>query len=219
MSNTNTRPILGMLKFDFYNLKGSILLILLFMPATGIFAQLIGIDIIIQLFPFYAIGALPYIALIKMGGITNWEQYLISMPIKRKQLAASHYLKIVIAMLMGIPIVAVVWGLDIILNQTAIESYLNAGLGSVAATYSTIMLMTALLFPLGSTKLGGLSEGGTFIICMLVAVIVVSAGFASGYTVFGLSNSAIALISIAITAAAFIVSMIITTAMYDKMDF
>ena len=212
------RPLLGLLKLSISTISGSLILVLGFSLILGIAAQIFEEGIIMSLFPFLAMGAAPFIVLMKSEGTAKWEQYLIAMPVRRKDLATSLYLNVFVALLLGLPVLGAVWGLGILLHDYMSDLILQTGFTSVATVFSNFMLLAALLFPLGCTKLGKRSEQGLFLVCALIVVMVVGTFFAVGNN-NGLSDGLMSLISIAVTGIAFVVSMFITRGIYSKIDF
>jgi len=212
------QPHLGLLKYSFHSASGSLALTIVFALMVGIIAQITEIEIVLQLFPMYAIGSVPYIVMSKSGGIAKWEQYLLATPIKRKNLVTSLYLNVFIALLLAIPILGIVWSVGSIVNNKTLEFILLGNLSSISLVASIVLLMAALLYPIGSTKIGGRSEQAIFIICLIIATAIVAGFFMIGNN-HGLSDGFLSLTSVSATGTAFIVSMFITRALYAKIDF
>jgi len=206
-----------MLIFSYHAVKGSVFMDLLLCVGIGIGAIFSGHNAVIQLFAVLAAGSAPYIVMMKTGGIAKWEQYQLSMPIKRKHLATILYLNVLIAALMMLPIIGAVWGVGFIFNAVTVETIVQ-GLGGISFIYGSVLLMAALLYTLGCTRLGGQNESGLFIVCIVIAVAAVYAISVAGHAI-GLTSGIISLLIIAITGLAFVAALFITKAMYAKMDF
>jgi len=215
------KPFLGLLTYSFHSISGSLILIQLFAllaGLTGIAAKIGGLDIILHSFPWMAVGAAPYILVSKSGSIEKWERYQLTMPIKRKDLATMLYLNVFLSLHLAFPVVGVVWGIGFIFQQASLYTLIHGWFPSIAYAYGTILLFTALIYPIGSTKLGGRSKDGLFFVCLVIAVAIVTPMTIAGRAM-GLSNVVISVLVIAITGVAFVIGLLITRAMYAKMDF
>jgi len=214
----NRRPLLGLLTFSFHSLSGSLALIIFISLLIGSAAQVWGNAIALQLFPLMGAGAIPYTVLVKSGDATKWDKYLISMPITRKSLATAPYLNVFIALLLGIPIIGIVWGIGIIWGDMALDSALQFIFIDNTFVCGVILLIAALLYPLGCTKLGQRSEQGLFITCTVISSATVAAisGTLNG---IGLTSGVTLLLILTITGIAFITSLFITQKMCAKADF
>jgi len=210
-------PLLGMALFAIASHSSSLLLVLLFSLFLGVAGVISGNIQLLTLFPFVASGAAPIIVLMKYEGTIKWEQYLVAMPLRRKELVMSFYLNILIASLLGIPVIGVVCGVVYIFSPEMM-GFLHIGWAAVALTLSVILLLTALLFPLASTGFGQRRESGLSVVCLVVSCM--SVGFFWGTcNAQGLQNDIVSLLSLAISFITFVASFFITRDMYSKMDF
>jgi len=212
-------PLLGLLIFSFHSASVSLALVLLLSLIKGIVAiGLLEHFFIMSSFHYLAAGAAPYVMLMKSEGTAKWEQYQLAMPVKRKNLATILYLNVLAASLLVIPIIGVVWGVGFLFNQAAMHEIIQTGLINITFSLSFILLMTALLYPLASTKLGQFSEQGLFFIGMVFSGAILGALAGIG-NALGYSWGVISLFVIIISVIAFIVSLCITRKQYAKIDF
>jgi len=214
----NTKPLLGLLTFTFHAASSSLMLVLPLILLVGVVAQITEIALAVQLFPFMAVGAAPYIVLMKSEGTAKWEPYQIAMPVKRKHMVTALFSAIFISSLMWIPIIGAVWGVGLIFSDVVVESIFYGGYISIAYVYGTALLTAAIIYPLACTKLGQRSEAGLMLISMIAAVAILGGIAWLGYPL-GLANSIVSLLIIAISGVAFIVSLFVTRAIYAKIDF
>jgi len=212
------RPLLGLLSFSFHSAKWSLALSLLASLAIGIFAIIREENALLFTFHYIAVGAAPYVVLMKSEGIAKWEQYQLAMPVKRKNLASILYLNVLITSLLIIPILGVVWGLGFIINPDTMPTIIQNGYIHIAFAFGFILLLTAILYPLGCSKLGEFSEQGLFFVGMAVSGVMLGAFFGIGIAL-GLTLHVIALLIIIIPGIAFIASLYITRWLYAKIDF
>jgi len=212
------KPLFGLLTFSFYSVMGSLIFVILYVLLIGVVAQITELDFVVQIFLFNATCAVPYIVIQKSEGTPKWEPYLLAMPIKRKNLATILYLNVFIASLFAIPIIGVVWGVGFIFNEVVMATILYGGFMTIAFAYGSMLLFAALIYPIGSTKLGQRNIQGLFFGC-LIAAIVINVAILFGGRWLGLSNIIITSLCIAIAGAAFVVSLLITKAMYARADF
>jgi len=214
------RPMLGMLKFAYYALSASVVLTLLLAFVYGLMALFMKDVFMVNVttFLFLAIGGMPYVVLIKAGSADKWEQYQLSTPISRGHLAAFWYIKVLIATLLGVPIIAVIWGVGAIVNDFTVYTFVHEWLSPIAYAFGVILIFTALLFPIGSTKLGGKVKEGAFFVSMAASGGIIAALSVAGNTI-GLSHVLVSLFIIVVSCVLYIASMFITMRLYAKMDF
>jgi|GEM_PF-1667804 len=217
----NRSALLGLLIYSFQSVRGSLIFILLLSIFIGAVGLVSGFSPLLNAFPFLAGGGVPYAILAKRYEDTSkWEQYQISMPIKRKTLATSLFLSVFISALLGVPILGAFWGIGSIFNSIGrAEFNLYGGLGSIALTYGFVLLFAALFYPMLCTSLGKRNKQGLFLACMLIATAIVTTIFITVDIATSLTFSGILLLMIAITGLAFIISLLITREIYAKMDF
>jgi len=213
----NRKPLLGMLTYTYHSVGESVIFDLLLCLGLGIGSLILGIETAIQTVVILTAGSAPYIILTKSGGIAKWEQYQLTMPIKRTHLAMILYLNVFIAALLMIPIIGTIWGIGLIFNQITCDTIIQ-GIPGLSFIYGIVLLLTALLYPLGCTKIGSRNEELLFWVCIIMAFAIVYAISAAGHAM-GLTGGVRSLLIIAITGIAFIVSMFIVSNVYAKIDF
>jgi len=212
------KPMLGLLTFSYHSIIGSLILSISSALFMGIAAEIFENNIFVMFFLFSATIAAPYLVIQKSEGTPKWEPYLLAMPLKRKNLAAILYLNVFIASLFAIPVLGVMWGVGFIFNGFVTEAILAGGYVSIAVGYGAVLLMAALIYPIGSTKFGARNMQGLFFGCM-IAALAINISILFGGQWLGLSSIVISLLSIGISGVAFVVSLFITKAMYAKIDF
>jgi len=215
----NRRPLLGLLKYAFYSARGDLAFALLFGLAVGILSLIADNYLISQtLFPLLMSGGPAYVVIMKSEGTPLWDQFQVAMPIKRKEVATAPYLGVLLASLLGIPIFVVISGIRFILHEGSIGSMLSTGISYHATVLGTILIMSALLYPLAYTKLGQRSLQGLFVMCTCVAAAINSAILIGGNNL-GLPEMVITSLNITISGIAFFVSLFIARQIYAKIDF
>jgi len=171
-------------------------------------------------FTSVAVGALPYLIMMKMGAKNQlqWEKLQISMPLKRKNMVVSFYLSILIAMLAGLLLCGIILGIGIALHATLLEHVASTAFASIANIIGLTLLMAGLILPIGSTKFGENRGELFFVICMGIAIGIV---FLINYvgSSAGIQPVFISLAQIVISAIVFIISYYFTRKIYAKMDF
>ena len=212
------RPLIGLLIFSYHGLSGSLAIALPLILLTGVIGQVAGVELLMQFFLFFVMGAIPYMAILKSSGIILWEQFQISMPIKRTDVATSAYLAVFLASLVGIPIIAAVWGLGVVLNS-GMNEYMYNSLWIAALVHRFSLLFTALIYPLAVTKLGKRNESALSLICAVASGAITVALTFVGENLLELSINMSSLFAVAISYVAFIVSLLITRYLYTKIDF
>ena len=212
------KPLLGLFMFSLHAASGSLIIALLAALILGVVSQIYPIDFAIHMFPFVAVGAAPYIMLMKSEGTPKWEPYLITMPIKRKDLAAIYYINIFLTMLLAIPILGVAWVFGLVFNDTLIYFILNGGYASMAFAAGFMLLGSAIIYPLGCTKFGQRNTTGLSLVSMGASAAVVGA-IAGGGGALGLPSTTISLIIVGVSFVAFAISFFMSRVIYTKVDF
>jgi len=214
------RQMLGMLKFAYYALFASTAITLLWAFVHGLMVLFIEDVFLINATAFLilAIAGVPYVVLVKAGSADKWEQYQLSTPISRGHLAAFWYIKVLVATLLGVPIIAVIWGVGTIVNDFTVHTFIHEWLSPIAYAFGAILIFTALLFPIGSTKLGSKVKEGAFFVSMAASGGIIAA-LAVASNTMGLSHVLGSLFVIVVSCVSYIVSMLITMRLYAKMDF
>jgi len=216
-------PLLGLLTFTFHDVGRNILYILPLPLLLGIAAQILRIDALLVFFQLFAIGSAPYIVMMKVVamksvGTLTWDRYQIAMPIKRKNVASIHYLSVLIASLLGIPIIGIIWMVLYVLFGSTLVETLNGGLSTMAAIYSMLLISASVLYPLILSQLGQRNAQGVFLGSVIIGAAVGSGMFGAG-NAMGLTDTTLSLIIAGVSGIAFVVSLFITRAKYAKMDF
>jgi len=213
------KPLIGLLIYSFYSMGGSLAIVLSLSLLIGIVALISGNNLLMQAFTLTVFGAAPYVVLTKSGGTAKWERFQLAMPIKRKNLATSLYLNVLIALILELPVAAIVVGAGFIFNEGMADLLRYGGFANFAFfVYGIALLFAALLYPLACTKLGGRNEQGLFFVCMVGAGAIVGAIAVVGSTL-GLSDGTTSFLIVAVAGGAFIASYFITRMIYAKIDF
>jgi len=184
----------------------------------GIGSQIVEFDLLIIYFPIIAVGAAPYMVLMRSESTPTWDKYQIAVPIKRKELASSLYLNVFIASLLGIPIIGIVRVVGYVLNGGIFTEVLTSGYINIANVYGIVFFTTAFLYPLGLSRLGQRSTQGVFFGSIILSTAVTFGLYALGNNM-GLSEAAQSLMVMGISGIAFAISLFITRAIFAKTDF
>ena len=217
---TRRNPTIGLLMYYFYSAKGNLQISLLFALATGVALFITGNTIVYNFFVLATMGLPSYIIMIRMGAKNQlqWEKYQISMPIKRKNFTAALYLSVLAALVAGLLLCVVLSSVTFIFNEELLHHVIKTAFETMAYVAGLVLLMFALLVPIGSTKFGE-SRGEVFFTICMIGAIVISLLISWLANRAELSQVIISLLQVAISAVAFIISYHITTKIYSKIDF
>ena len=211
-------PMRGLLSFFYYSSRGNASILLLLCVALAIAALITNHHMINNVFSGVAIGGLPYVIVIGMAqkNYSKWEQFQLTMPVRRCQLIGSQYLCIFLASLVGIPLVVLVKILSFSLHD--IEYNLVTALLNHLLVLSMPLVMTGVLYPLASTKFGS-NKGEIFFAIGLAAAI----GYTWAMSWIGARlDWSVELTSVVALGAALVIflgSYFITKDIYEKTDF
>ena len=211
-------PILGLLTFSFHELGGRLIRALPLPLLIGFAAQIPGLETLLLFFPFIAVSAAPYVVMMRSEGTPTWDRYQIAMPVKRKDIATILYLNVFIASLLGIPLIGIVWAVGYVLNGATLAMLFNGSIALGAWVYSAMFFSTALLYPLGLSRLGQRNTQSVFFGSLILGVAIAYGIFAAGNAI-GLSDIALSLVILSVSGTAYIISLLITKAMFATMDF
>jgi len=213
-------PIRGLLVYSFYAAKGNLQISLLVTLAMAVALFITGHTVVYNFFVLAAIGLPPYILMMRMGAKNQpqWEKYQVSMPIKRKNFTAAIYLSVLFALIAGILLCTVLSIFSFILHDYILHHVIKTAFGQMAYLVGIVLLMFAIIVPIGSTKFGESRGEIFFTICLAVALGVMLLISWLGNRA-GLSQVIISASRVAISAVSFIISYHITNKMYSKIDF
>jgi len=213
-------PTKGLLMYSFYSSKGNLSIGLLIILAFGAGALISGNNFVFDMFLLASIGIFPYLIMMAMGGkdALLWEKFRASMPVKRKNLVALFYLSVILATIAGLLIGAVILGIIFIVHEDIMHNVIKAAFGQLAYPLGVVLLMTGLVFPIGSTKFGASRGEVFFTICLLVAAGVILLVSALGNILY-LPSVVMSLSMVGVGAVALVISYQITNRIYAKMDF
>jgi hypothetical protein len=211
-------PMTGLLLYLWYYSGGKLIILNLQAIFWGVVFLILGNPFVHFLFGMNAIAGATFILISGMGNKEiDWERFQLSMPVRRNDMAASQYLSVVAASLVGIPIYLIFTGLSSILHQDVYFT-LTSVITSIAPFLSIPYILGGLVFPLYSIPaLDKLYEG------MFPAAIVVSVAIPQLVVVVGnhLSWSILiaSLLMLVVSALIFAGSYIIYRRLNAKMDF
>jgi len=208
----------GLLLYSVYAHGKLVALILFGALIAGIVSIFVEFDLLHNWYPLIALGAAPYTLLMKSEGTANWEKFQLTMPIKRKDLATSLYLNVFFASFVGIPVLALIWGMKFVMDANFADFILNVGLVTAMSVFGALWSMTGLLYSLAYTKLGKASEQALFIVCFIASAALVGALVGAG-SALELSGIVTSVLIAAVGMAVFLVGLFATRRLYAKMDF
>lgn len=189
----------------------------IFLPILGIVFFFVYPEDTSLMFTHMAIFMIPFNVLIKSDS-DLWLRYQHALPITRKQMVTSFYLHIILSSLVGIPFVAIYWGVWSMIQYDGRELILTYRLSWIALGYTTVFMMTASRILLRVTPLS--MRLGFFVRAVGVAIGGILGALMIGYLRrIGLSTEIGAYISLAISAAIFIISCMAARRLYGKLDF
>jgi len=152
----------GLFLYSVYAYGKLVALVLFGTLVAGIISIFVEFDLLHNLYPMIALGFAPYLLLMKSEGTASWEKFQLTMPIKRKDLATSLYLNVLFSSFVGIPILALIWGIKLIMDWGFLDFILSTGLVVAMSVFGALWSMTGLLYSLAYTKLGKASEQALF---------------------------------------------------------
>ena len=221
ISNKTTSPVRGLVNYIFQAAKGNLIICLLLTGALATALLISGQVVIIGFFIMTAVGSFPYMVMMGMGGknANKWERFQITMPIRRKDMVNSFYVSILLATVAGIPLVAIVAVIIPILHVDMFEYGAFLTFANLTIRFFSIpLLMSGLLFPSANTKAGEGRGEALFTICLIVAVgnTLLMTWLVNRFELPGDYTDAI--LALAVSLVAFLISYFITRRMYAKMD-
>jgi len=169
------------------------------------------------LLPFAVFYGPAFVIMSKSEMKTKWEQFQVSMPIERKDIANVPYINILLALLTGIPIFTLISVIHFVMR----ENTMDFSIQPFKLTFfivGIVLLSAALFYPFAYTKFGNRSRKGLGFVCQLVAAIVNSLILIGGQGLL-ISDGVIASLNIAISGTAFIISLFVAREIYAKIDF
>ena len=216
--NFKPNPLRGLMLYLWYYTGGKLILLNIQAIVWGIVFLFVNHPITHLLFGVNAIAGATIILIAGMGNKEiDWERFQLSMPVRRRNLASSQYLSVLLASLVGIPIFVAFTGLGSILHEDVYFT-LPALFITIAPYLSIPYILSGLVFPLCSIPALEKLHNGLFPALMLFSVVipqlVVVAANHWGWSMIVASS-----LMLAISMLIFIVSYFITRKLYAKMDF
>ena len=211
-------PLLGLLTFAFHDSSGGIVRALPLPLLLGIVGQIPGLEVLLTFFPFMAVSAAPYIVLMKSEGTPTWDRYQLAMPIKRNDIASIIYFNVLVASLIGLPLIGITWAVGHVIFGNTLAEVFVGGLPTLAFVYGSQLLATAFLYPIGSSRFGQRNKQSVFLGSIAFGV-AAAFGLSTAGNILELSDIALFLVTIGVSGIAFIISLSITRAMFARMDF
>ena len=219
------KPLKGLLSLMLHGVNDTLAIIALACVGLGAAMLITGDSVFLNFFVMASICVFPYIVMMRMGGATmnSWERFQIAMPISRRDQVNSFYVGILLASVVGIPLVALV-SLTAPLLHEGIFGYQYPAMAILVTTtavyLSMPLVMAALIFPLAVTKLGEGRGELLFTICMFGAV-------GNGLLVPWLVNRFDlpmglylgGMLTLGVGVVAYVISYFITQRLYAKLDF
>jgi len=211
-------PLIGLLKYSFFSMNGSLVLVILVGLSLGILSIFIEYYVIYVAFlPLVVFGGPAHIIMSKSEMTSKWEQFQVSMPIKRKDIATVPYIIILLALLSGIPVSTLISVIHFVLRENTMD-FLMRSFANTFLIVGTVLLTAALFYPFAYTKFGNRSRKGLGFVCLIVAALVNLLIILGGKGLL-ISDGVIALLNIAISGSAFIISLFVAREIYTKIDF
>ena len=161
-----------------------------------------------------------YMIMVSMGYEgTKWERFQMTMPIRRKDLADSLYIRVLLASIIGIPFFVIVTAIGYVLHENLFENPLmSTVVVSTSLFLSHPLILAGLVFPLTFLVKEGGKQDVAIVICVFASIAIWTFLVSVGANL-GLSEETAALLTLSISAAICIVSNLIVRRMYAKMDF
>ena len=211
-------PLRGLLHFYVYAQSGNIAAITLLSLALAVAAVVTGNSFVYNSFFMIALGGIPYIIIVGMGGKTypKWERFRIAMPIKRGDLASAQYLCILLSSLAGLPLAILVAVFTF--NMHEFDYSLATALINILSILAMPLLFAGLIFPLGNTTFGENKQETLVMLCLAAAI-----GVNIFMPRFGnwleWAEGVASLVTFAVAVLVFVGSYYVSKKIYAKKDF
>ena len=208
----------GLLIYSFHAASGNLAIIILVCLVLAASLLITGNGQLYFWFGVFAINGPVYIVIAGIAAKTGvmWNRFQLAMPVKRSDLVSLQYLQVIIASIIGIPLFIVIAGITFTLH----EGYPNFAVAEIVIRISQFLpmslLMAGLVFPLTNIKIGENRQEAISIACFLVATMIVQPLMG---TRLGIPHDIAALLVLAISMIAFVISFAITKRLYSKKDF
>ena len=214
-----TNPMIGLLRYFYYDSGGNIKIAVVFVLIMGIAALITGNFFVKNIFSLVSIAGIPYLLIMKMGGknYPKWERFQLTMPIKRSHLIGSQYLCILLGALAGLPLVILIGTINFSIRE--IDYAFTIELANILATFGMPLTMAGVLYPLSSTKFGE-NKGEIFFLVGIAAAVgidLLARTFIGNILEWPYELAS--LVSFAAAVTIFVVSYFITSKQYANMDF
>lgn len=212
------KPILGLLTYSFFTIKGGLKLLLAYFVAAIIVAVFFEVPWVNMIITGFIIWAPGYHILMKSEDTTNWEQFQISMPITRRHLNSANFVQMLYAAIFGLLAAAVLLGIDYFLNQSIWEMMLSSGFQPVGFGVGITLMQTAIIFPLALTSWGNNNQSATMILGIVLSTVLM-VGISTFFSQFSDASWFPQAMVILVSLILFFVSWGFTGKMYERIDF
>jgi len=212
-------PMIGLLFFTFHATSRNLSVAYLLSLVVGAIFLVTGNPVLFLLFTFIVMLNVPMSIIMQMGSKDGkWERFQLTMPIRRGGLLGAQYLSILVAVVFSALLLLAVIGISVVIHEDMFKYGFTGALIEAAYSFGMPLLMTGLVFPLASSKIGQGREASVLSVCML-ATMGISVFVPQASNWLGLSTNIITLALGAISVIVFIVSYFITRVLYAKIVF
>ena len=212
------KPMRGLLSYFYYSYSENIAIVMLLSLVLGVATVITGHTLVNNVFAMVGVAGIPYIIMMGMGGKSypNWERFQLTMPVRRSHLIGSQYLCILLASLVGLPLVVLVKVITFALHE--IDYSLTTALLNTFALFGTPLMMAGILFPLANTKFGE-NKGELFFSIGIFAAIGNFLLIHMVGNIYEWADGIASAVAFAVAVVMFVMSYLITNRIYAKLDF
>ena len=211
-------PMQGLLLYFLLTIGTTILMIQTQALVWGIIYVISGNIWIHMFFGINAIAAASFAIIMNM---TNkdviWERFKLTMPIRRSDLAASQYLSVAIASVVGMPLYVVISWLGAVFNEGVYFTF-SSVLVNMSSFLSTPLLLSGFIFPLACVKALEDKQEWFFMLIMLASMAIPQAVI-HGAARLGWSFNVASGMVLAVALTVFLVSYFIYRKLCVRIDF
>lgn len=222
----SNKTIIGLIMFLFQSAWGNISITLMACSIIGVIFLVTGISSFHTFFIIMAVLMPPYSIITSIAGgyvskySSKWERFQIAMPVRRKDVAFSQYLCIIIASIVGIPFIVIITSITIALHESLLEiagKVVSSTVSIFSISIGIALLLGALFFPLTCMRISKNKGESLTFVCLLVASGMIGLVSWAGFSM-NLSQYTISLLRITISIIPFVFSYLITQKLYEKLD-
>ena len=215
-----SNPVRGLLAYSYYCASGSLLLVSLVGLVLGAALLVTGNILVFNFFGVAAILTPPIAVIISIGVhiLSKWERFLITMPVRRRDMVASIYIRVAFVLLAGVVFCGVVSGIGFLLHEHLFYHAVSTAFRDHVLIFGMILIMAALLYPLGTMPVFEKAYEGLALGCMLAALGVVHLASLL-LNMAGLHKGVGSLLIVVVSVVFYVVSYFVARGIYDKRDF